>query len=51
MFMKRNIFIVLAALLAAALIAGCGLAMKDSGGDQTGAALRSFSLGGFEATA
>ncbi len=37
MFIRRDLIIVMVALMAAALIAGCGAAMKDSGGDQTGA--------------
>ena len=37
MFIKRDLIIVLVALIAAALFAGCSAAMKDSGGDQTGA--------------
>jgi len=35
MFIRRDLIIVMVALMAAALIAGCGAARKDSGGDQT----------------
>ena len=35
MFIKRDLFIVMVALLAAALFTGCSAVMKDSGGDQT----------------
>ena len=37
MFIKRNLIIALVALAAVVLIAGCGAALKESGGDQTGA--------------
>jgi len=35
MFIKRDLLIVMVALLAAAFFAGCSAVMKDSGGDQT----------------
>lgn len=38
MFIKRNLVVILLALTAAVLIAGCGTALKESGGDQTGSA-------------
>ena len=36
MFIRRDLMIVLVALLAMGLFMGCGMVQKDSGGDQTG---------------
>ena len=37
MFIKRNIVVVLFALMVVGFVSACGSALKESGGDQTGA--------------